>query len=143
MEYSHNRTWLKLHPCSYTTWFLIRGNENRVVENCTTDFNQGKDNITLIYDDSFRKGSIPVKIPEKYCLLTQLLTEYKITIYEICENSPNIYETYYKALERIELECDCHKERVKPKVIWIFGFSRLRKTEFTRSTWSISIDDKR
>jgi hypothetical protein len=77
-----------------------------VVEHYTKDFNQGKDNTTLFYDDGFTKKSIPVKIPEEYGALTQLLIEYKITIYEICENYPHIYQTYYKVLERVALERD-------------------------------------
>jgi hypothetical protein len=57
------------------------------------------------------------KIPQEYSALTQLLTEDKITIYEICENYPQIYETYYKALEKITLERDSHKEREIPEVV--------------------------
>jgi hypothetical protein len=52
------------------------------------DFNQGKHNTTLIYDDCCTKKSIPVKIPDKYGALTQLLTEDKISLYEIWENYP-------------------------------------------------------
>jgi hypothetical protein len=91
-----------------------------MVQHCTKDFNQGKDNTYLIYDDGFTKTSIPVKIPEEYGALTQLLTEDKITIYEICQNYPHIYETYYKALERITLEHDRHKESEIPEVNWIY-----------------------
>jgi hypothetical protein len=78
--------------------------ENQIVQHCTTDFNQGKDNTTLVYDDGYTKKSITIKIPEEYCALTQLLTEDKISMYEICENYSQIYEIYYKALERITLE---------------------------------------
>jgi hypothetical protein len=78
---------------------LIKVYENQVVQLCTKDFNQGKDKTTLVYDDDYTKKSIPVKIPEDYCALNQLLTEDKITIYEICENYPHICETYYKALD--------------------------------------------
>jgi hypothetical protein len=74
----------------------MKGYENQIVQYCTKDFNQGKDDTTLIYDDGCTKKSIPVKIPEGYGPLTQLLTEDKITTYEICENYPQIYETYYK-----------------------------------------------
>jgi hypothetical protein len=56
----------------------MKGYENQIVQHCTKDFNQGKDNTTLIYDDGYRKKSIPAKIPEKYSALTQLLTEDKI-----------------------------------------------------------------
>jgi hypothetical protein len=77
-----------------------------------------------------RKRSIPVKIPEEYCALTQLFTEDKITIYEICENYPHIYETYYKELERIMFESYRHKEREIPEVNWIYGSPGWRKTEF-------------
>jgi hypothetical protein len=94
----------------------MKGYENQIVQHCTKDFNQGKDNTTLIYDDGYTKKYIPVKIPEEYDVLTQLLTKDKITIYEICENYPNIYETYYKTLERITLERDCQKEREIPQV---------------------------
>jgi hypothetical protein len=99
----------------------MKGYENQIVQHCTKDFNQGKDNTTLIYDDGFTKRSIIVKIPEEYSALTQLLSEDKISIYEMCENYPNIYQTYYKALERIILERDNHKEREIPKVNWIHG----------------------
>jgi hypothetical protein len=65
----------------------------------------------LIYDDGCTKKSIPVKIPDEYTTLSQLLTEDKINMYEICENYPQIYETYYKVLEKITLERDRNKER--------------------------------
>jgi hypothetical protein len=99
----------------------MKGYENQIVQYCTKDFNQGKDNTTLIYNDGYTKKSIPVKIPEKYGTLTQLLTEDKISIYEICENYPQVYEIYYKGLERITLERDSYKEREIPEVNWIYG----------------------
>jgi hypothetical protein len=68
--------------------------ENQVVQDCDKDFYQGKDNTTLIYNDSFTKIFILVKIPEEYFSLTQLLTEDKISIYEICENYLYIYIKY-------------------------------------------------
>jgi hypothetical protein len=111
---------------------LIKVYENQVVQFCTKDFNQGKDNTTLIYDDCLTKRFIPVKIPEKYCPLTQLLTEDKISIYEICENYPHIYKTYYKALEKITLERDSHKEREIHEVNWIYGSPSSGKTEFAQ-----------
>jgi hypothetical protein len=76
-----------------------------------------------------QKKSIPVNISEEYGGLTQLLTEDKISIYEICENYPQIYETYYKALERITFERDRHKEREIPEFNWIYGPPCSRKTE--------------
>jgi hypothetical protein len=79
----------------------MKGYKNQVLQHCTKDFNQGKDTTTLKNDDGCTKKSIPVKIPEEYGALTQLLTEDKISVCEICENCPQIYETYYKALERI------------------------------------------
>jgi hypothetical protein len=94
-------------------WFIMKGYENQVVQHCTKDFNQGKGNTTLVYDDGCTKRSITVKFPEEYGALTQLLTEDKINIYEICKNCLQIYETYYKALKRITLERDRHKEREK------------------------------
>jgi hypothetical protein len=113
----------------------MKGYENQVVQHCTKDFNQGKDNTTLIYEDGFTKGSIPipVKIPKKYVPLIQLLTEDKISIYEICENYPQIYETYFKTFERITLERDRHKEREIPEVNWIYGPPYSGKTEFTQN----------
>jgi hypothetical protein len=110
----------------------MKGYENQIVQHCTKDFNQDKDNTTLIYDDGYTKKSIPVKIPEEYGLLTQLLTEDKISIYEICENYPQIYETYYQALEKITLERDRHKEREIPEVNWIYCPPGSGKTEFAR-----------
>jgi hypothetical protein len=65
-----------------------------------------------------QKESIPVKIPEEYGALTQLLSKDKITIYEIYENYPHIYEVYYKVLERTAFERDRHKEREIPEVNW-------------------------
>jgi hypothetical protein len=130
-KHAHNQTLLKLHLCSHAIWFIMKGYENQIVEYCTKDFNQGKDNTTLIYDDGCTKKSIPVKIPEEYSALTQLLTGDKINIYEICENFSHIYESYYKALERITLEHDRHKEREIPEVNWIYGPLGSGKTEFT------------
>jgi hypothetical protein len=130
-EQKHNQTWLKYHLCSQKTWFLMKGYENQIVQHCTKDFNQGKDNITLIYDDGFTKKSIPVKISEENTALTQLLTEDK-TIYEICENYPQIYETYYEVLKKITLERDFHKEREIPEVAWIYGLPGSGKTEFAQ-----------
>jgi hypothetical protein len=86
----------------------------------------------LIYDDGYTKNSISVKIPEEYGGLTQLLTEDKINMYEICENYPYIYETYYKALEKITLKRDSHKEREIPEVAWIYGPPCSEKTEFAQ-----------
>jgi hypothetical protein len=100
-QHTYNKTWLNLHLWSPSTLLLINGYENEVVQHCAEDFNQGKDRINLINDEGLRKRFIPIKIPEEYGALTQLLTEDKITIYEICENYPHIYETYYKVLERI------------------------------------------
>jgi hypothetical protein len=122
-EHTHNQTWLNLHLCSCATWFIMKKYENQIVEYCTKNFNLGKDNTTLIYDDGFTKKSIPAKIPEEYDALTQLLTEDKISIYEICANYPHIYKTYYKALEKIKLERDRHKEREIPEINWIYGLS--------------------
>jgi hypothetical protein len=97
----------------------MKGYENQIVQYCTKDFNQGRENSTLVYDDGCIKKSIPVKISEEYGALTQLLTDYEI--YEICENYPKIYDTYYKVLERIILERDRHKEREIPEVNLIYG----------------------
>jgi hypothetical protein len=55
-EHIHNQTWLNLHLCSHATWFIMKGYENQIVQHCTKDFNQGKDNTTLIYDDGFTKN---------------------------------------------------------------------------------------
>jgi hypothetical protein len=87
-------------------------------------------NSTLFCDDGYTKKSIPVKIPEEYCALTQPLTEDKISVYEICENYPHIYQIYYKTLERITLERDWNKEREIPEVNWIYSPSGSGKTEF-------------
>jgi hypothetical protein len=105
-EHVYDRSWLKLHLCSYTTWFIMKEYENQIIQHCIKDLNQGKDNTTLIYDEGFIKRFIPAKISEEYGALTQLLTEDKISIYEICENYPHIYQTYYKVLERVALERD-------------------------------------
>jgi hypothetical protein len=86
--------------------------------------------MTLIYDDGCIKKAVPLKIPGEYTTLTQLHTEDKITIYQICNNYSHIYKTYYKALERITLERDRHKEREIPEVNWIYGPPGSRKTEF-------------
>jgi hypothetical protein len=110
----------------------MKGYENQIAQHCTKDFNQGKDNTTSVYDDGFTKNYIPVKIPEEYGVLTQLLTEDKISIYEICENYPQIYKTYYKALKRITLERDRHKEKEIPEVGWIYGLPGSGKTEFAQ-----------
>jgi hypothetical protein len=91
-----------------------------------------KDNTTLIYDDGFTKRSIPVNISGEYSALTPLLTEDKISIYEICENYPHINETYNKALERITLEHDSHKEREIPEINWMYGPPGSGKTEFVQ-----------
>jgi putative component of membrane protein insertase Oxa1/YidC/SpoIIIJ protein YidD len=112
----------------------MKGYENQIVQHCMKDFNQGKDNTTLIYDDGFTKKSIPVKIPEEYTALTQLLTEDKINMYEICENYQHIYETYCKVLEKIKLEHDRHKEREIPEVAWIYGLPGSGKTEFAQGS---------
>jgi hypothetical protein len=55
-------------------------------------------------------------------------------MYEICDNYPQIYETYYKALERTTLERDHHKERKIPEVNWIYRPPRLEKTEFAQDS---------
>jgi hypothetical protein len=94
--------------------------ENQVVQHYTKYFNQGKDNTALVYDDGCTKRSIPVKIPEEYGALTQLLTQDKISVYKICENYPHIYQNYWKALEKITLERDRDKEREVPEVNWIY-----------------------
>jgi hypothetical protein len=101
----------------------MKGYENQIVQHCTKDFNQGKDNTTLVYDNGCTKRSIPVKIPGEYGALSQLLTEDKINIYEICE-----------ALERIILERDCHKERKIPEVNWIYVSPGSEKTEFAQDS---------
>jgi hypothetical protein len=44
----------------------MKGFENRVVQNYSTNFNQVNYNTTLIYDDRITKTSIPAKIPEEY-----------------------------------------------------------------------------
>jgi hypothetical protein len=126
-QHAHDQTWLNYHLCNHSTWFLMKGYENQIVQHCTKDFNQGKDNTTLIYDDGFTKKFIPAKIPEEYTALTQLLTEDKINMYEICENYPHIYETYYKALEKITLERDSNKEREIPRSsldLWASRFGK-------------------
>jgi hypothetical protein len=90
----------------------MKGCENQVVQLCTKDFNQSKDNITLIYDDVFpSKYSPQNNTLKEYNFLTQLLTEDKITIYEICENYTHIYAIYHKALEGITFEHDRCKEK--------------------------------
>jgi hypothetical protein len=131
-QHAHNQIWLNLHLCNHATWFVMKGYENQIVQYCTKVFNQGKDNSTLVYHDGYTKISIPLKIPEEYGALTQLLTEDKISIYEIYDNYTQIYETYYKALERITLEPDRHKEREIPEVAWIYGLPGSGKTEFAQ-----------
>jgi hypothetical protein len=44
----------------------MKGYENQIVQHYTKDYNQGKDNTTLISDDGCIKKSIPVKIPKEY-----------------------------------------------------------------------------
>jgi hypothetical protein len=124
---------LKYNLRSHAIWFIIKGYKNQVVQYCTKLFNLGKDSTTLVYDDGCTKRSITVKITKEYGVLTQLLTEDKITIYEICEKYPNIYETYYKALERIRLERYRHKEREIPELNWIYGPPGSGKTEFAQN----------
>jgi hypothetical protein len=88
----------------------MKGCENQVVQHCIKDFNQGKDNTTLIYDDGFANKSTPVNNTLKeYNFITQLLTDDKINIYEICENYPHIYTIYHKTLEGITSERDRRK----------------------------------
>jgi hypothetical protein len=53
-------------------------------------------------------------------------------MYEICENYTHIYETYYKALEKITLERDSHKEREIPEINWIYDPPGSGKTEFAQ-----------
>jgi hypothetical protein len=60
-QHTPNQNWLNLHMCNHPTWFLMKEYENQIVQHCTKDFNQGKDNTTLIYDDGFRKKSILCK----------------------------------------------------------------------------------
>jgi hypothetical protein len=110
----------------------MKGYENQIIQHCTKNFNQGKYNTILIYDDGFTRRSISVKIPEAYNALTQHLTEDKIIIYEICENYPNIYKTYYKELEKITLERDCNKEREIPEINWNYGPPGSVKTNYAQ-----------
>jgi hypothetical protein len=92
--------------------------ENQVVQHCTKDFNQGKDNTTLIYEDGFANKSTPVNSTLKeYSFLTQLLTDDKITIYEICENYPHVYTIYHKVLEGITFERGRCKEKKYLKLL--------------------------
>jgi hypothetical protein len=134
-EHPRDRTWLNPYLCNHAIWFIMKGYENQVVQHCTKDFNQGKDNTTLIYDDGFTNKSIPVNNTLKeYGCFTQLLTEDKLTIYEICENYPHIYETYYKVLERIAFERYRHKERRIPEFNWICGPPRSGKTKFAQNS---------
>jgi hypothetical protein len=44
----------------------MKGYENQIVHYCTKDFNQGKGNTTLVFDDGCTKISITVKIHEEY-----------------------------------------------------------------------------
>jgi hypothetical protein len=75
-NHAHDRVWLKHHLCSRATWFIMKGCENQVVQHCTKDFNQGKDNTTLIYDDGFANKSTPVNNTLKeYSFLIQLVTD--------------------------------------------------------------------
>jgi hypothetical protein len=55
-QHAHNQTWVKYHICNHATWFLMKKYENKIVQYCTKDFNQDKDNPTLIYDDGFTKN---------------------------------------------------------------------------------------
>jgi hypothetical protein len=55
-QHSHNQIWLKYHLCNHATWFIMKGYENQIVQHCTKDFNQGKDNTTFVYDDGFTKN---------------------------------------------------------------------------------------
>jgi hypothetical protein len=131
-DYAHDRTWLKHHLCSHTTWFIMMGSEKQIVEYCSKDLHQGKDNTTLIYGGNYTKKFIFPNTPEEYGSLTQLLSEDKIYLYEICENYPQIYETYYKALEKVAFERDRNKERKIPEVNWIYGLPGSEKTKLAQ-----------
>jgi hypothetical protein len=65
----------------------MKGYENQIVQHCPKDFNQGKDNTALVYDEGLTKTSIIVKIPEEYGALTKILTEDKINMYEIVKTT--------------------------------------------------------
>jgi hypothetical protein len=68
-QHTYNQTWLNPHLRNHGIWFLMKGYENQVVQYCTKDFNQGKDNPTLVYDYGFTKKFIPANIPEEYTTL--------------------------------------------------------------------------
>jgi hypothetical protein len=63
------------------------------------------------------------KIPEEHSV-----------IYEIYENYPQIYKTYYKALEIMTLELDRHKEREIPEVNWIYRSPGSEKTKLAQDS---------
>jgi hypothetical protein len=67
-QHAHDQIWLKYHLCNHATSLIMKKYENQIVQYCTKDFNQGKDNTTLIYDDGFTKKSISAKIPDEYIL---------------------------------------------------------------------------
>jgi hypothetical protein len=63
---SYNQTWLKFHLCSRATWFIMKESEKQIVEYCSKDLHQGKNNTTLIYGDNYTKKFIFPNTPEEY-----------------------------------------------------------------------------
>jgi hypothetical protein len=53
---AHDQIWLKYHLFNHATWFIMKKYEKKIVQYCTKDLNQGKDNTTLIYGDGYTKN---------------------------------------------------------------------------------------
>jgi hypothetical protein len=74
-------------------------------------------------------------------MMMMMMMVMMMTITKYLRNYPHIYETNYKALERITLECDRNKQREIPEVNWIYGPPGSRKIEFAQDcmkTYDIS-----
>jgi hypothetical protein len=69
----------------------MKGCEKQIIEYCAKDFNQGKENTTLIYDDGFVNISIPVNNTLKeYNFLTPQVIDDKISTYDNVKNNESL-----------------------------------------------------
>jgi hypothetical protein len=91
----------------------MKGCENQIVEYCSKDFNQGKDNTTLICDNGWKVNGRD--ITRKYFFD---LRDDKITLSQINEQDPRFYKYHQKALLTLFYCSRERKQRPKPEVIW-------------------------
>jgi hypothetical protein len=134
---SYYLSWMKQNINSRTHWMIMKGNQQQIIDYCTKDYQKGKNNSELIYDDGleFKEDT-----KTKRKRLHQEIRDHKTTLKDIYEEDPDFYATHARAFKDSYQQANYYVKRKKPEVIWIYGKSGSGKTEWAYNYFNDDCD---